>query len=128
MASNLAADAVGNGRYFYFFAPFLAFVVARLARPVAPAAVLAVAMAATSVWGFARLYEVRDAIGVVRPLDRVIERLEREGYHEVFASFWVSSRLTFESDERIVAVATDLGPTFEGFEDRVRNASRIRST
>ena len=123
VASNLATDAVGNGRYFYFFAPFLALSIARLARPVAPAAVLAVAMVATSVWGFARLYEVRDSIGVVQPLDRVIERLEREGYHEVFASFWVSSRLTFESDERIIAVATDLGPTFEGFEDRVRNAA-----
>ena len=56
-----------------------------------PAVVMAVALAASSVWGFARLYEVRDSIGVVRPLDRVIERLEREGYDEVFASFWVSS-------------------------------------
>jgi len=124
VASNLTTDAVGNGRYFYFFAPFLAFAVARLARPVAPALVLAVAMAASSVWGFARLYDVRDSIGVVRPLDRVIERLERDGHHEVFASFWVSSRLTFESDERIVAVATDLGPSFQGFEDRVRDSMR----
>ena len=40
----------------------------------------------------------------------------------MFASFWVSARLTFESDERIIAVATDLGPTFQGFEDRVRHA------
>ena len=40
----------------------------------------------------------------------------------MFASFWVSSRLTFESDERIIAVATDLGPSFQGFEDRVRHA------
>ena len=123
VASNLRSDDVGNGRYFYFFTPFLALAVARLVRPVAPAVVMALALAASSVWGFARLYEHRQAIGVVPDLDRVIARLERDGHHEVFASFWVSSRLTFESDERIVAVATDLGPTFQGFEDRVRNAA-----
>jgi hypothetical protein len=123
VASNLTTDVVGNGRYFYFFTPFLAFAIARLVKPVAPAALVAVVLAASTTWGFARLYEHREAIGVVPDLDRVIAKLEREGHHEVFASFWVSSRLTFESDERIVAVATDLGPTFQQFEDRVRNAS-----
>jgi hypothetical protein len=122
VASNLDSDFIGNGRYFYFFAPILALVVARLARPIAPACVLAVALAISSVWGFARINDFRDAIGGGPPLDRVIATLEREGHHEVFASFWVSGRLTFESDERIIAVATDLGPSFQGFEDRVRHA------
>ena len=122
VASNLDSDFVGNGRYFYFFSPFLALAVARLARPVAPACVLAVALAISSVWGFAKIYDFRDAIGGGPPLDRVIAELEREGQHEVFSSFWVSSRLTFQSDERIIAVATDLGPSYQGFEDRVRHA------
>ena len=122
VASNLENDFIGNGRYFYFFTPFLALAVGRLARPVAPACVLAVALAISSVWGFARIDDFRDAIGGGPPLDRVIETLERGGHHEVFASFWVSARLTFESDERIIAVATDLGPSFQGFEDRVRHA------
>jgi hypothetical protein len=122
VASNLESDFIGNGRYFYFFAPILALVVARLARPIAPACMLAVALAISTVWGFARIYDFRDAIGGGPPLDRVIATLEREGHHEVFASFWVSARLTFESDERIIAVATDLGPTYQGFEDRVRHA------
>ena len=122
VASNLDSDFIGNGRYFYFFAPILALVVARLARPIAPACVLAVALAISTVWGFARIDDFRDAIGGGPPLDRVIATLEREGHHEVFASFWVSARLTFESDERIIAVATDLGPSFQGFEDRVRHA------
>ena len=52
----------------------------------------------------------------------MIATLERQGHHDVFSSFWVSSRLTFQSDERIIAVATDLGPSYQGFEDRVRNA------
>ncbi len=73
-------------------------------------------------WGLARIDDFRDAIGGGPPLDRVIETLERRGHHEVFASFWVSSRLTFESDERIIAVPTDLGPSFQGYEDRVRHA------
>jgi hypothetical protein len=122
VASNLENDFIGNGRYFYFFTPFLALAVARLARPVAPALILAVALAISSVWGFARLYDNRDAIGGGPSLDRLIETLERGGHHEVFASFWVSARLTFESDERIIAVATDLGPSYRGFEDRVRHA------
>lgn len=122
VASNLQSDFIGNGRYFYFFAPFLALAVGRLARPVGPAAVLAVVLAVVTVWGFARIADFRDAIGGGPPLDRVIETLERGGHHDVFASFWVSSRLTFESDERIIAVATDLGPSYQGFEDRVRHA------
>ncbi len=122
VASNLDSDFIGNGRYFYFFAPFLALAVGRLARPVAPACVLAVALAVSTVWGFARIDDFSAAIGGGPPLDRVVEALERSGHHEVFSSFWVSSRLTFESDERIIAVATDLGPSFQGFEDRVRHA------
>lgn len=122
VASNLDTDFIGNGRYFYFLTPFLALAAGRLARPVAPAVALAVALAVSSVWGFARLDDFRDAIGGGPPLADVITTLERGGHHEVFASFWVSSRLTFESDERIVAVATDLGPTFQDFEDRVRHS------
>jgi hypothetical protein len=122
VASSLANDFVGNGRYFYFFTPFLALAVGQLVRPVAPAAAMAAALAIVSTWGFARLYDDREAIGGGAPLDAVIQRLEREGHREVFASFWVSGRLTFESDERIVAVATDLGPSYQGFEDRVRSA------
>ena len=124
VASNLANDFIGNGRYFYFFTPFLALAVGRLVRPVAPALVMAIALALTSAWGFSRLYDAREGIGGGPPLDAVIERLERDGHHEVFASFWVAGRLTFESEERIIAVATDLGPALQDYEDRVRNAAR----
>ena len=92
VASNLGSDFIGNGRYFYFFAPILALWVAGLARPIAPACVLAVALAISTVWGFAWINDFRDTIGGGPPLDRVIVTLEREGHHEVFASFWVSAR------------------------------------
>ncbi len=123
-ASNLDNDLIGNGRYFYFFAPFLALTIAHLARPVASAVVVAVLLAVSSAWGFTRLDHYRDAIGAARPLDGVVSALEREGHHEAFASFWISSRLTFESDEHVIAVATDLGPTLQAFESRVRDAPR----
>jgi hypothetical protein len=74
------------------------------------------------VWGFAQLEDHRDAIGGAPPLDAVIQRLERDGHHEVYASFWVALRLTFESDERIIGVATDLGPSYQGYTDRVRSS------
>lgn len=124
VASNLDTDFIGNGRYFYFFTPFLALAVGRLARPVAPAVALTVLLAVSTAWGFVRIYDFRDAIGGGPPLDDVIAVLERLGHREVFASFWVSARLTFESEERIIAVATDLGPTLQAYEDRVRSAAR----
>ena len=122
VGSNLANDLIGNGRYFYFFTPFLALAVGQLARPVAPACVVAVALAVSSVWGFARIYDLRAGIGGAPPLDAVITRLERDGHHDVYASFWVALRLTFESNERIIGVATDLGPSFQGYSDRVRDS------
>jgi Dolichyl-phosphate-mannose-protein mannosyltransferase len=122
VGSNLANDLIGNGRYFYFFTPFVALAVAQLARPVAPAWILAVALAASSVWGFAQLYDHREGIGGAPPLDAVIRRLERDGHHDVYASFWVALRLTFESDERIVGVATDVGPSYQGYTDRIERS------
>jgi hypothetical protein len=123
VGSNLQNDLIGNGRYFYFFTPFIALAVGQLVRPVAPAVVLAVAIVASSVWGFAQLYDQRAGIGgVPGSLDAVIQRLDRDGHHEVYAPFWVALKMTFETDERIVGVATDLGPSFQGYTDRVRRS------
>jgi hypothetical protein len=119
-ASNLNGDGIGNGRYFFFFGPYVVLTIAHLVRPVVPAVIVAVVLAVSSIWGFSRLYDYRESIGVARPLDGVIARLEREGHHDVFASFWISSRMTFESGEKVIAVATDLGPTLQAYEDRVR--------
>jgi hypothetical protein len=79
-------------------------------------------VAVTTVWGFTRLTFYEDGIGVSPPLDDVIAQLERDGRDTAFASFWISSRMTFESGERITAVATDLGPTAQMLEDRVRHS------
>ncbi|MFN8027559.1 MAG: hypothetical protein U0W40_14740 [Acidimicrobiia bacterium] len=42
-ATNLANDWIGNGRYFYFFTPFVVLTIAQVVRPIASAAVVAVA-------------------------------------------------------------------------------------
>jgi len=121
-ASTPETQWVGNARYFYWFAPFLALTLAALARKLAGTAVLAAFVAITTLWGFSRLEAYDDRIGVSRPLDNVIRVLERDGRTTAFASFWISARLTYESSERITAVATDFGPTDQMLEDKVRTS------
>jgi hypothetical protein len=121
-ASNLANDWIGNGRYFYFFTPFVVLTLAHLVRPVASAAVVALLLAASTIWGFTRLVHYTDAFGAAPPLDNVIAVMERNGWRDAFGSFWITSRLTWESGERIVGVGTDLGPQLQEYEDRVRSS------
>jgi hypothetical protein len=121
-ASTPQTQWVGNARYFYWFTPFVALTLAALARRIASTAVLAGFVAVTTVWGFSRLEAYDYRIGVSPPLGNVIKVLERDGRTTAFASFWISGRLTFESSERITAVATDIGPTSQELEDKVRHS------
>ena len=113
---------VGNARYFYWFTPFVALTIAALARKVAGTVAVAGFVTITTVWGFSRLEAYDYKIGVSPPLDNVIRVLERDGRTTAFASFWISGRLTYESSERITAVATDIGPTGQMLEDKVRTS------
>jgi hypothetical protein len=121
-ASTPETQWVGNARYFYWFTPFVALTIAALARKVAGTVALACFVVITTVWGFSRLEAYDDTIGVSPPLDDVIRVLERDGRTTAFASFWISGRLTYESSERITAVATDIGPTGQMLEDKVRTS------
>lgn len=122
-ASTPETQWVGNARYFYWFTPFLALTIAALARKVAGTVAVAGFVAVTTAWGFSRLEAYDYRIGVSPPLDNVIRVLERDGRTTAFASFWISGRLTFESSERITAVATDIGPTSQQLEDKVRTST-----
>jgi hypothetical protein len=122
-ASTPETPWVGNARYFYWFTPFLALTLAHLAKRVVGIAALAGFVALSTAWGFTRLDAYDDSIGVVPSLDHVIERLERDGRTTAFASFWISARLTYESSERITAVAIDIGPTSQELEDKVRTST-----
>jgi hypothetical protein len=121
-ASTPETQWVGNARYFYWFTPFLALTLASLARRVAGTVAVAGFVAVTTIWGFSRLEAYDYRIGASPPLDNVIKVLERNGRTTAFASFWISARLTFESGERITAVATDIGPTGKELEEKVRSS------
>jgi hypothetical protein len=98
---------VDEPRYLVFLAPVPALLAgAGLARttPLAAAAALALAVAA-SVVGLARLErEGRYApLRVPSDLGPVLETLERNGVRHVRANYWIAYRITFESEERVIA-------------------------
>jgi len=73
--------------------------------------------------GFSRLEVYDYKIGVATARQRHPQCSERDGRTTAFASFWISGRLTYESSERITAVATDIGPTGQMLEDKVRTST-----
>ena len=98
-----------NLRYLFFLAPLLALLVARLAGGTRTAtAVLVGALVITGV-GLVRLDLLATSpnstfrIGRSGELGDVIRVLEAEHVDAVHADYWVAYRLTFESDERVIA-------------------------
>ena len=99
-------------RYLVFLGPVPALLLGRaLARPRLAAAGLAVALA-VSVVGL-RALERQDLFtpevhegGVTAELGPLVDRLERDGVEHVYANYWLAYRITFESDERVVATST----------------------
>jgi hypothetical protein len=98
-----------NLRYLFFLAPFLALLGARLVvGPRTAAAVLVGAMVITGI-GFVRLDQLTNSadssfrIGRSGELGGVIAALAAAHLDAVHADYWVAYRLTFESDERIIA-------------------------
>jgi Dolichyl-phosphate-mannose-protein mannosyltransferase len=100
-------------RYLVFFGPVVALLLAHglAARPRLAAAGLAAALA-LSIVGL-RTLERQDLFtpevhegGVTAELGPLIARLEREGVDHVFANYWLAYRISFESDERVIATST----------------------
>jgi hypothetical protein len=104
---------VAEPRYLVFVSPLPALFVARLlTRPVVAGVVLAAAVA-FSVYGLTRIQEQRlflprAARDVRVPTDMgpLIRFLEEHGANRVLADYWVAYRLSFESDERVIATST----------------------
>lgn len=101
--------AQANLRYLFFVAPFLCWTLGRVATSRRLAwALVAVAVAISGV-GLARLHTVSEAtgtvfrVGAVGDLSAAIRALDAADVHAVYADYWVAYRLTYESDERIVA-------------------------
>ena len=100
-------------RYLVFLSPVIALLLghALATRPRLAAAGLAAALAITIVG--LRTLERQDLFtpevhegGVTTELAPLIDRLEREGVEHVFANYWLAYRISFESDERVIATST----------------------
>ena len=119
-----------NLRYLFFLAPFLVLLVARLAvGPRTAVAVLVGAMVITGI-GFVRLDQLTTStdssfrIGRSGELGGVIAALEAAHTDAVHADYWVAYRLTFESDEQIVAAPSAGALRSAAGENFVRNRAR----
>jgi hypothetical protein len=103
---------IGEPRYLVFLGPVIALLAGwALARTtVAVTAVALAALAVASVAGLVgyerqRIYQPGGSTDVAVPADvgPVLAMLEREGVDRVLANYWIAYRLTFESDERVIA-------------------------
>jgi hypothetical protein len=126
-----------NMRYLFFAVPFLAIAVARVAAAPAveapaagssprwvPYAAIVVALGMTVV-GLQRVYVVSEVerstrVGNVGDVDGVIDHLDAQGITAAYGSYWVSFRVAFESEERIIVVQPWDEQRYQPYLDRVR--------
>jgi hypothetical protein len=119
-----------NLRYLFFLAPLLALLVARLAGGGRSAAVMLVLAVAITGVGLLRLDQVGTRvdssfrIGRVGDLGGAIAALDAEHIDAVHADYWVAYRLSFESDERIIASPSAGALRSADYETFVRGRSR----
>lgn len=103
---------VEEPRYVVYLSPVLALLAgSAFATPARAAAALGVALA-LSVAGLVQLdreeqfQPVAQDVRVPSDLGPVLDLLEREGQTRVLANYWLAYRLSFESDERVIATST----------------------
>jgi len=102
-------------RFLIVLTPVIALLVAQLGRRVAAAAAVAVAALALSAISIQRIDADTKAVHphgipvVPRDLGPLIGVLERAGVNHVYADYWITYRLDFDSHEQIVATELDPG-------------------
>jgi hypothetical protein len=110
LASSFAYYAAAP-KYLVILSPVLALVLGRLVRRVP-----GLALVAAVVLSFVGVRAIEDTgmyaarvpnVLVPKDISPLIETLERERAERVFADYWLAYRITFESDERIIATSTE---------------------
>jgi 4-amino-4-deoxy-L-arabinose transferase-like glycosyltransferase len=100
-------------KYLVMLAPVPALLLGRLLQGRVRAAL---ALAAAVAISFVGIRQIEDTgryvahvpnVPVPKDISPLIETLEREGVTRVFADYWLAYRITFESNERIIATSTD---------------------
>jgi 4-amino-4-deoxy-L-arabinose transferase-like glycosyltransferase len=116
-----------NMKYQFFLTPMLAVALARLAGSTRSAAVLLALTVAVSGVGLARIAAVADRGGtplLMEDLDAAIAVLDRHRVTAVWGDYWVVYRITWHTDERIVAAPAVGIERYEPYERAVRAARR----
>ena len=115
-------------RYVVYLTPVPALLLGRvLVTPARAAAGLAAALA-LSIAGLVEMdrdgefHPLAQDVRVPSDVGPVIEVLEREGQTRVLANYWIAYRLTFESDERVIATSTGF-VRYQPHDQRVRRSS-----
>jgi hypothetical protein len=93
---------IGTGRYYIFLAPTLAFVIAACFRKRAAMAaglIVAVVVSIITLWDIRSVEVAPDSTGPV------VQFLERQRVHHVYAHYWVAYKLVWESHESVIAAS-----------------------
>ena len=119
-----------NLRYTFFVVPFVALVLARVADT-DRAAVIALALTlVVTVVGLQRMYVISEVervghrVGGVGDLSLAVDALEREGIDAAWGDYWVSYRVTFETQERVIAASSSGMPRYQRYSDHVSASPR----
>jgi hypothetical protein len=120
----------GNLRYTFFVVPFLALVLARVVDTERAAIVALALTLLVTVVGLQRLHSISEVedlgyrVGGVGDLSLAIDVLDREGIDAAWGDYWVAYRLTFETQERVIAASSSGIPRYEPFAAHVRASPR----
>lgn len=120
----------GNLRYTFFVVPFLALTLARAIDTRRGATIALALTLVVTLIGLQRLYvisEVEDnayRVGGVGDLSGAIAVLEDEGIGAVYGDYWVAYRVTFETEERIIATSSAGIPRYDPYSRHVRSSER----
>jgi hypothetical protein len=117
-----AAAYVGSGRYFFFLAPPIVIALASLPNGARGRIILMAIATGMTALG---LFQVRNvSVSFVPPVEPLVDVLDREGVDHVVAGYWLAYKLTWETNEHIVA-----SPVFSNryppYMDEIRRAETI---
>jgi hypothetical protein len=117
-----AAPYVGSGRYFFFLAPSIALSLASLPwNDLGRALVIGVASLLT-MFGF---YQIRSLpVAFVPDLDPLVAALDENDIEHVVGGYWLAYKLSWETEERIIADAPALS-RYRPYADRVKAADSV---
>lgn len=119
-----------NLRYTTFVVPFVALVLVRvLDSPRAVIVALALTLVVTGT-GLVRLHAISEADGAERRVGNVgdlapaIAVLRDQGIDAVFGDYWVAYRISFETEEEIIATSSSGIPRYPPYSEHVRGSAR----